>query len=162
MAGYGDDQGFDDWLASNGYDLSEDAPAVAVLRQRASDYLDGLYESRFVGFRADPLNQDRAWPRTGAVVQGVAVPADLVPPAVERASYAAALHEALNPGALSVSASQAGAIKRKKIDVIEKEFFEGSGNAVADATVRLSVVEGALSPYLRGEPTSGPYLWAVG
>ena len=164
MAGYGTDAGLADYLATNGLVLPAEAPSPAILRQRASDYIDGLYEARFTGTRTDPLNQDRAWPRTGAVAGIVAVPSDVIPMAVERAAYAAAVHEGQNDGALSVAASQAGAVKRKKIDVIEKEFFEGSGDVVADATVRLSVVEGALSPFLKTDSagTASLGLWAVG
>lgn len=160
---YGSDSAFTAWLALNGLALPVDAPAAAILRQRASDYIDGLYEARFVGQRTDPLNQERAWPRTGAVVANTAVPADVIPPAIERAAYAAALYEAQNPGKLAISATVGGALKRKKIDVIEKEYFEGSGDAVADATVRLSSVEGPLAPFLRVESAaSGLGLWAVG
>lgn len=163
MAGYGTDEGFTAWLTLNGFSLPGAAPEPATLRQRGSDYLDGLYEARFIGVRTDPLNQERAWPRTGAVVQKVAIPSDTIPGAIERASYAAALYEAQNPGRLAVSATTAGALKRKKVDVIEKEYFEGTGDAVADATLRLSSVEGLLAPFMRSEGASACFgLWAVG
>lgn len=145
---YGDDSGLTAWLAANGYTLPAGAPAPAVLRQRGSAYIDGLYGQRFVGVPADGYFQERAWPRIGTCVQGRAIPPDLVPLAIEHASYAAAYQEAIKPGSLSVSASQGGALKRKKIDTIEKEYFEGSGNAVADATLKLSAVEGLLAPFL--------------
>ncbi len=159
---YGSDSAFNAWLALNGLALPVGAPEAAILRQRASDYIDGLYEARFVGQRTDPLNQERAWPRTGAAVASTALPADVIPPAIERAAYAAALYEAQNPGSLSVSVSRSGAIKREKVDVIETEYATGSGDVVADATVRLSAVEGALSPFLRSDIVSGLGLWAVG
>lgn len=162
MAGYGTDEDLTAWAASNGYTLPEGSPAPAILRQRASDYLDGLYDARFIGVRTDPLNQERAWPRTGAVVQNVSIPSDTIPGAIERASYAAALHEALNPGSLSASASQSAAIKREKVDVMEVEYAVGSGDVIADATVRLSAVEGALAPFLRFDATTSLGLWAVG
>ncbi len=162
MAGYGADDTFQAWLTLNGFSLPGPAPEPAILRQRGSDYLDGLYEARFIGVRTDPLNQERAWPRTGAVVQKVAIPSDTVPGAVERASYAAALYEAQNPGGLSAAASQSGAIKREKVDVLEVEYVAGSGDAVADATVRLSAVEGLLAPFLRPEGVASLGLWAVG
>ena len=145
---YGDDSGLTAWLAANGYTLPAGALAPAVLRQRGSAYIDGLYGQRFVGVPADGYFQERAWPRIGACVQGRAIPPDLVPLAIEHASYAAAYQEAIKPGSLSVSASQGGALKRKKIDTIEKEYFEGSGDAVADATLKLSAVEGLLAPFL--------------
>jgi len=147
MAGYGDDAKFNAWMASNGYSLPDGGVAVAVLRQRGSAYIDGLYGSRFSGQPTGGFAQDRAWPRTGACAHGQSIPADVVPVAIEQAAYAAAFQEALKPGSLSVTATSAGALKRKKIDVIEKEYFEGSGDAVADNTLRLSAVEGLLAPY---------------
>lgn len=147
MAGYGTDQGFADWLTMNGHVLPQSAPAPAILRQRGSQYIDGLYGSRFSGQPTGGFAQDRAWPRSDASAHGQSIPADVVPGAVEQAAYAAAVQEALKPGSLSVTATSAGALKRKKIDVIEKEYFEGSGDAVADNTLRLSAVEGLLAPY---------------
>lgn len=147
MAGYGTDQGFSDWLTTNGHVLPENALAPAILRHRGSQYIDGLYGSRFSGQPTGSFTQDRAWPRSGATAQGQSIPPDVIPVAVEQAAYAAAFQEALKPGSLSVTATSAGALKRKKIDVIEREYFEGSGDAVADNTLRLSAVEGLLAPY---------------
>lgn len=147
MAGYGTDQGFADWLTMHGHVLPESAPAPAILRQRGSQYIDGLYGSRFSGQPTGGFTQDRAWPRSDASAHGQTIPADVIPVAVEQAAYAAALQEAIRPGSLSVTATSSGALKRKKIDVIEKEYFEGSGDAVADNTLRLSAVEGLLAPY---------------
>ncbi|WP_292223908.1 DnaT-like ssDNA-binding protein [Brevundimonas sp.] len=163
MAGYGTDAAFQAWLTENGHTLPAAAPLPAILRLRASNYIDGLYEARFLGDRTDPLNQERAWPRTGAVVQKVAVPSDVIPPAIDKAAYAAALFEGQNPGALFVSASSAGAIKREKVDVLETEYFQGTGDAAADATIKLSAVEGLLAPFLRPIVTGVSLgLWAVG
>ncbi len=140
MAVHGTPEGFDQWLAARGYQLPTDAPSAAILLQRATDYIDGLYGPRLIGDPAvDPLLT-----------------------ALANAAYAAALYEAQNPGGLSVAASQSGAIKREKVDALEVEYVAGSGDAVADATVRLSVVEGYLAPYLRHEGVAGFGVWAVG
>lgn len=162
MAGYGTDEGLAAWLTANGYELPEAAPAPAILRQRASDYMDGLYEVRFMGVRTGGYGQERAWGRTGAVVYGVPVDPDAIPAAIENASYAAAYHEALNPDSLMVSASSASAVKREKVGPIETEYFEGAGDVTADATVRLSAVEGLLAPFLKPEGAALLGLWAVG
>lgn len=147
MAGYGEDTDFNAWVAENGFTVPESAPAVAVLRQRGSSYLDGTYEVRFTGQRTDGLIQERAWPRTGAEAYGAAVPSDMVPLAVEHASYHAALYEALNPGALAVAVTAASAVKREKVGPIETEYFQGANGALSDATPMLSAVEGLLSPF---------------
>jgi hypothetical protein len=150
VAGYGSDQRFTDWMADNGYSTSGDGVlTVAQLRQRGSAYIDALYESKFPGQRTGGLEQERAFPRTSASAYGQAIGADVIPLAIEHASYHAAIQEAAKPGSLSISAANAGALKRKKVDVIEKEYFQGSGDAVADNTLRLSAVEGLLAPFFR-------------
>lgn len=149
MAGYGDDSGFNAWLASNGYTLPGGAPTVAVLRQRGSAYIDGLYGPRFPGTPTGGLAQERAWPRTDAeTIYGETIGSTTVPNAVIEASYAAGYYEANNTGGLAPSASAAGAIKREKVDRIEVEYFEGAGSAVANAMPVLSTVEGLLAPLL--------------
>lgn len=155
MAGYGDTTLFAAWLASNGYTLPSGAPAPAVLLQRGSDYLDALFNApvdlkapRFSGYPTEPLTQERAWPRTGATAYGSDIASTLIPTAIITASYAAAWHEANNPGSLAVAATAAGAVKREKVDVLETEYFAGSGNASAAATVRISAVEGLVAPFL--------------
>lgn len=148
MAGYGDDAKFNAWMASNGYSLPDGGVAVAVLRQRGSDYIDGLYGSRFSGQPAGGFEQERAWPRVGACAHGQPIPSDVVPVAIEQASYHAAYQEAVSSGSLSVAASTSGTVKREKVDVLEVEYVAGSGDAVADATIRLSAVEGLLTPFL--------------
>ncbi|MBU2233182.1 MAG: hypothetical protein KKG69_18100 [Alphaproteobacteria bacterium] len=165
MAGYGDDTGFAAYIAALGYTLPSGAPASAVLRQRGSDYLDALYNApvdpkapRFSGYPTDPLVQERAYPRTGATAYGSAVASDVIPTAIINASYAAAWHEASNPGSLAVAATASRAVKRKKIDVIETEFFAGSGNVAADATVRISAVEGLVAPFLTRAEVGSIYI----
>ena len=147
MAGYGTDQGFTTWMADNGLPMPLSAPTPAVLRQRGSQYLDGVYGSRFSGAPTGGFEQERAWPRVGACAHGQAIPSDIVPVAIEHASYHAAYQEAVSPGSLSVAASTSGAVKREKVDTLEVEYVAGSGDAVADALVRLSAVEGLLAPF---------------
>lgn len=162
MAGYGDDAGFTDWLAENGYTLPDDAPSSAVLRQRGSAYIDAVYGARFSGVPTDLLDQERQWPRSGATAYRTGVADDVIPVAVINASYAAALYEAQNPGGLSVIVTEAGAVKREKVGPIETEYFGGSDGALAAATPMLLSVEGLLAPFLVPAAAEGPRLWAVG
>lgn len=160
MAGYGTDEGMTAWLASNGYSLPDGAPAVAVLRQRGSTYIDGLYGARFPGTPTDGIAQERAWPRTSATSSyGEAIASDAVPDAVVQASYFAAYYEAENSGALAVSASAAAQVKREKVGSLETEYFEPGGSAAANATPVLSAVEGLLAPLLI--PANEPWVLVV-
>jgi hypothetical protein len=85
------------------------------------------------------------------VVGCTAIPDDVIPPAIINASYYAALQEAQNAGSLSVVVTASTRVKRKKIGQLEKEFFEGSGDVVLDATPLLSSVEGLVAPFLNEE-----------
>jgi hypothetical protein len=161
MSGYGDDAGFEAWMTATGRSVPVSAPSSAVLRQRASDYLDALYGARFTGSPTGGLDQERAWPRTGATAWGTAILDSVVPSAVIRASYSAAWHEANNPGSLSVAVSAAAAVKREKIDVIDTEYFASGASAIDDATVRLSEVEGLLAPFLRKAGAREPMVLVV-
>lgn len=158
MAGYGTDDGFTAWLAANGYELPSGGPAPAILRQRGSDYIDGLYGPRFGGSPTGGYDQERAWPRSGAYFARYAIGEDEVPRAVIQASYAAAYYEATNPGGLSAAVTAAAAVKREKVDVIEVEYFQASGSAIENATVVLSSVEGLLAPFFY---TPAPAIYAV-
>jgi len=166
VAGYGSATGtgsFAAWLAETGYTTGTGDLPVAQLLQRGSDYVDNTYGARFSGEPAGGFDQERAWPRVNAKAGKTPIPADAIPRNVILASYHAALHEGQNPGSLAVAARAQGQIKKKKLDVIETEFFEGSGNAAADATIKLSAVEGLLAPFLISDiPAPAIGLWAVG
>lgn len=129
---YGDDAGFETWMETMGYVLPSGSPDVAVLRARGSAYIDATYEPMWTGMRTDPLNQDDAWPRTGATINcTIAIPDDLIPNAVINASYRAGLllaSETTTPVPLTGSR-----VKRQKADVLEREFFD-DGASIAGET----------------------------
>jgi hypothetical protein len=150
MAGYGDDDGFNAWLAENGYALPDGAPALSVLRNRGAGYVDGVYGPRFSGIPAGGFAQERAWPRTGACAYCQPIGDGIIPDAVIKASYAAAWQEATAPGSLSVSGSEASRVKREKVEgAVEVEYQASSGEFSASSLVMLlTSVEGLLAPFL--------------
>lgn len=162
MAGYGDDAGFNSWLADNGFVIPATAPAVAVLRQRGADYVDSAYASRLLCTSpTGGLSQERAWPRSGGDF-----PDDVVPAAWIKASYRAAYLEAISPGQLSLTINPNGRIKRQKVEgAVEREFFDG-GNAQAGSAGGLvldTLIDGLVTPYLcSAEDPNGAFVWAVG
>jgi hypothetical protein len=162
MAGYGTEDTFQTWLDDNGYTLPANAPAVAVLRNRGSQYIDAVYGSRFAGSVAD-ASQQRQWPREGAIVGGKLLPSDVIPAAIINASFYAALQEANKPGSLSVVGSSSTAVKRVKVGQIEKEFQTAKDDgSAASITPLISIVDGMLAPYLRAENVLGLGIWSVG
>lgn len=162
MAGYGDDAGFSGWLADNGYALPDGAPAVAVLRNRGSQYIDAVYGSRFLGSVVD-AGQERQWPRECAIVNGKLIPSNVIPAAIINASYQAAYQEATDPGSLSAVGSASGTVKREKVDQIEVEYATSQSDGTAtNITPLISIVDGMLAPFLRDEDLQYLGIWSIG
>lgn len=146
MAGYGTDSGFTAWANAAGHTVP--AGSIEAARQRGSSYIDALYGARFTGSPTGGIQQELAWPRTGATAFGQALATDLIPTRVEKASYEAALIELANPGSLTIVSNPTKRVKRQKVDTIEREFFEqDAAGAIVDAPVS-SVIEGLLAPLL--------------
>jgi hypothetical protein len=151
MAGYGDDAGFEAWLADNGHILPDGHALEAVLRNRGSVYVDGVYGARFSGIPTGGFAQERAWPRTGAYAYGQPIGDSIIPDAVIKASYAAAWQEATSPGSLSASGSEASRVKREKVEgavEVEYQISEGPFSALSLVTL-LTEAEGLLAAFLK-------------
>lgn len=157
MAGYGDDSGFTAWATAAGHTVP--AGSIPAARQRGSEYVDALYGDRFTGAPTGGIDQERAWPRTGATAYGSALATDLIPQRVVNASYEAALIELRKPGSLSIITDPAKRVKRQKVEGVEREFFE-PGNADGYAAPVSSVIDGLLAPLLCPAPT-GVGIWVV-
>ncbi|PWE26717.1 hypothetical protein C4N9_20885 [Pararhodobacter marinus] len=148
MAAYGTDQGLTDWGAANGYTLTGSITNT-VLRERGSAYVDALYGPRFIG-KPVAWDQDRAWPRTGASVWGLAIPEDETPQAVINASYAAAFAEDGSPGLLSVTHTPGKAKVLTKVGSLSWTPVQGNGSAASAWMPVLTVADGLLAPFLIG------------
>lgn len=161
---YGNDEGFADWLASMGHELPATAPTSAVLRARGSAYLDGAYEGLWTGQRVDGVLQADGWPRAGAKIGcTTAIADDVIPLAIVSASYRAAWLEASVPGALSPAPSVGPRVKRQKIDVIEREFFDDGGSAAGATSGFVDPqIDGAMRAFICTETGSGLFLMSIG
>lgn len=163
MAAYGSDDGFDTWLAQQGYTLPASAPTPAVLRARGSAYVDS-YEALWTGYRTDPM-QELAWPRTGASVNcKVAVPSDAIPPSVVTASYRAAWLDASTPGVLVGAATTPGKrIRRQRVEgAVEREFFDdGAAKVGAGPSFIDSMIDGMLRQFIC-EQSGAAFVWSIG
>lgn len=151
MAGYGSDPDLAAWLAGMGYVLPSGAPSPAVLRQRGSAYLDATYEGLWSGQRSGGIDQERGWPRTGATIACTTpIPDDAIPVAIVHASYRAAWLDASNPGSLSASVTTGGRVRRQKVDVIEREFFDDGSSAAGEMGAGFldSEIDGAMKPFI--------------
>lgn len=104
----------------------------------------------FPGVKTGGRGQVLQWPRTGARDSSMdSIDPDTVPIEVEYSTYEAALLEAAMPNSLLPAVTASQVVKRRKIDVIEREFFEPSADgAVQDATPVLTSVMALLGPVL--------------
>lgn len=164
MAGYGEDGAFAAYLAAQGVTLPSGSPAPAVLRERGSRYIDAVYGSKFCGSPTGGYEQERAWPRTGAMAFGSAIPDDVVPRAVVEASYRAAWLEAETPGWTSATINPNERVKREKVSVIETEYFDAAAGEIGNGMSNVDAdIDGSLAPFLcldEGGAFAG--LWAIG
>lgn len=161
---YGTDDGLTAWLAQQGYSLPDDAPAPAVLRARASTYVDG-YEQYWTGHRTDGAMQGNAWPRTGATLNCVtAIPADVIPVAVVTATYRAAWLEASTPGVLAGPQIAPGKrVKRQRVEgAVEREFFDDGKRAVGSGPAFIdSLIDGLLGQFICDQKNAA-FVWSLG
>jgi hypothetical protein len=149
MAGYGTDSALKAYWDASGYTYPVDA-AFAALRNVGSVYIDATYGSRFTGTPTAGIAQERAWPRTGATAYGTAIADSAIPVQVENAAYEAAYIALKIPGALSVTYDPAKRVKRQKVDVVEREFFDPgkSANIYAPDAPVSSLIDGILAPLI--------------
>lgn len=152
MAAYGTDEGFEAWIAGQDLSLPVGAPAVAVLRQIGSSYVDAAYGAKLACSRkTGGFTQELQWPRTGHVINGETVPDDLIPQAWIDASYRAAYLQATQPGWATTGTDSTRQTKREKVDVIEREYFaaaEAAGSSVAPGMPSDSILNGMILPWL--------------
>ena len=166
MTSYGDDEGFESWLAAQGLSLPDTAPSVDVLRQLGSAYVDSAYEYRLqCSRRAGGWDQELAWPRTGHVINGQTVPDTLVPQAWINASYRAAYLNSIQPGWSTDQVTPGRITKREKVDVIEREFFApgetGGGGSAAPGMPSDAIINGLVTPWLCSQGRSANSLFRV-
>lgn len=151
MAGYGSDEEFYAWLASQGLALPPASPCAETLRQVGSDYVDSAYGHLLMcSQKAGGWDQERAFPRAGHRVGGQLLPDDLVPQAWINASYRAGYLHAVQPGWATNGIDSNRVTRREKVDVIEREFFapgDVSASSVAPGMPSDSIINGMVTPW---------------
>lgn len=101
---YGTVAGYREYHTDRGRDVSAqtDDAVIAGKLLLASEWIDGRYGDRFMGFKVDQQAQVRDWPRVGAVDRdGYAVSSASVPYQIEWATYEVAYREMVSPGVLN-------------------------------------------------------------
>lgn len=130
---YFTDRGQAYWLVWDALSANERLAALI----RAACYIDARYAGRWRGRKAD-FNQDRAWPRAGAVDgEAFDIPSDAIPGALKHAAFEAAIADIRSPGALSGAALGAKRVIRRKVGNVETQFADDGGASATEATGRL-------------------------
>ena len=102
-------------------------PADNILEQKVLMAMDWFEHYTFKSDRVDVTTpQDLSYPRVAVTIDGVVTPDTEIPPlviAIINQATADAITVELEP---TIAGSATGSLKKKKLDVIEKEFYEGS------------------------------------
>ena len=165
MAGYGSDEEFKAWLASQGFALPPGSPCAGTLRQIGSNYIDAAYGYMlFCSHKTGGWDQEREWPRSSHYVNGQLVPDDFVPPAWVNASYRAAYLQATQPGWATTGIDGSRQTKREKVEGIEREFFgkgDAAGSSVAPGMPSDSIINGMVAMWLCSNKRTANSLFRV-
>ncbi len=141
---YHDARGNSAWFLS---EFADDHRVAALVR--ASEWLDGVYRTRWPGQRAAGRAQALDWPRFNARdVEGQEIGGAETPDEVENATYAAALRELAKPGSLSpdvVAGTAKVLTSAGKLTWTPLRTFASA----ADMTPTLTEVERLLSSLIR-------------
>lgn len=134
---YGTTAAYKTWATARGISYAgKSDDEIAAARLRASEYIDATYRSQFPGVKTDGRDQDREFPRSGAVDrEGYAIPSDEVPVEIENATYEATKVELVSAYSLAPDiVAGGGTIKREKVGPLETEYqLDGSITATFQA-----------------------------
>lgn len=109
-------------------------------------FLDGAYNCwwTYIGGKTGGWAQDREWPRHG--IPGL--PDNVIPPAIEYATYEAAIREAENPGALSPDIDRTQLVKRERVDVLEVTYAVSDDAGTGNLLPTIPVIDSLLASFL--------------
>lgn len=121
-------------------------PADNILEQKVSMAMDWFEHYTFKSDRVDVTTpQALSHPRKSVTIDGVVTPDNEIAPlvvAIIHQATADAITVELEP---TIAGSATGSLKKKKLDVIEKEFYEGSWS---DSMPNLTKLSRMLEPLI--------------
>lgn len=162
---YGTPAEFTAYLGAMGHPATVTPEEAATLLARATSYIDAVYGPKFCGTPTGGYEQIEAWPRSGAVVFGQAIPPEVVPAAIKRATYRAA-YLLWDGFSLVVSSTTGARVKRQKVDgAAEREFFDDGSVKLGNASYLIDAeIDGLLRPFLCGldDELGGGFIFSIG
>ncbi len=134
VSSYCTDMGYSTWASA-----STDDQESAILR--AMSYIEAQNWKGVKKSNNNPLE----WPRYNVLDRnGYIVSSEVVPTNVVKALSEAAYRESVSAGTMQAELEREGRVKKKKIDVIEVEYFEG-----ASGETSRPIIAGLLKGYIR-------------
>lgn len=143
--------GFTQYQTERGRDLpgTWDSEHIGAALLVASEWIDHVYGSVFVGQKTAGFLQEREWPRINATVYdskgrtSYTFPNDVIPAAIVNAVYEATYRQAVTPGSLMVD-YKPGKYKRVSVDTLSVEYTHFSFAAQTQAT--FPIIDSILLP----------------
>lgn len=152
---YGDATGFQAYWAARG-DLTAaamddfDINAALIV---ASEWLDAAFRSQFGGSKVGMRDQERDWPRVGAVdIYGYSVADTAIPREVLSATYEAAFRQMTTPGVFFKDYTQS---KYKSVAISGAVSVEYATGAAYDFQTQFPQIAAILAPILTGAGAGG-------
>lgn len=123
-----------------------DPAAKEAALRRGTEYLDGLYRSRWLGRLAVP-GQGLCWPRACACTADGVLPSDAIPAALVRACCEAALREIQDPGGLTPDILPGERVVSETVGPLKVDY--AAIRAPTDVLPVIVAVERLVAPLLR-------------
>lgn len=153
---YGTVAGFQTYHADRGRTIpgTWDDAAIAAALLSASEWIDAIYGSSFVGRKTDGFTQTREWPRISAIVKDTGFygeyytyPDTEIPDRVIYATYEAAWREASTPQSLQVDYTPG---KYRSVTIEGSLSVEYRDVAAPELMIQISKVDNWLWPLIDG------------
>jgi hypothetical protein len=126
-------------------------PAERALR-RATSWIDGVYRTRFTGFRKELRVQALEWPRRGAYdIHGYPIGESELPRELIAATIEAAVRELATPGVLTPDITPGKLKSQVSVGDISVTYALGSG--VQDQRMVMTVIDQIMSALICGSPS---------
>jgi hypothetical protein len=172
MTVYGDAAAFEAYFTSRGRTVSPtwDTADINAALLVASEWIDGIYGTTFVGYKTDGFTQDREWPRTNATIventrlytfdtssymdgPSYTFAVDEIPTRVINATYEAAFRHLTTPWSLETDYTP-GKYKSVSIDgALEVEFNQI--NSYTEIQLQIAAVDRLIWPLLEASLGGG-------
>lgn len=134
-----------EYATARGVTLSDADNVVEAFLVKAADYIE-TFDSQFVGERATD-EQALSWPRAEVCLNGKEWPTERIHPNILKAQMQAVIEQ--HNGMDLMPTSDGTVVKRKKVDVLEKEFFSAQELGMTGAPApTFPRIEALLEPLL--------------